>query len=57
MMALKRCPMCGHEAILRIGINHHYVRCDNPSCLLSTRRYSIVEDAVNAWNTRYKGGR
>lgn len=49
---LNPCPFCGSDAEMRHGHNHHYARCTNQDCLVRTRRYSDVTDAIIAWNRR-----
>lgn len=49
---LKPCPFCGSDAEMRHGHSHYYARCTNQECLVRTRRYSGVADAIMAWNRR-----
>ena len=49
---LKPCPFCGACAIMRFGHSHYYARCTNQECLVRTRRYSDVTEAIIAWNRR-----
>lgn len=49
---LRPCPFCGSDAEMRHGHNHHYARCTNQDCLVRTRRFSDVTDAIMAWNKR-----
>lgn len=49
---LKPCPFCGSDAEMRHGHSHHYARCTNQDCLVRTRRFSDVTDAIRAWNRR-----
>lgn len=49
---LKPCPFCGSDAKMCHGHSHYYARCTNPECLVRTRRYSDVTEAIKAWNRR-----
>ena len=48
------CPFCGSDAEMCHGHNHYYARCTNQECLVRTRRYCDVTEAIRAWNRRVK---
>ena len=51
---LKPCPFCGLDAKICHGHSHYYARCTNQECLVKTRRYLDVKEAIIAWNRRVK---
>jgi transcription elongation factor Elf1 len=56
MTELKRCPFCGHTAVLRgkNGGKFWVVMCTNESCKCSTKGKVEQSDVINIWNRRYK---
>ena len=51
MTDLKPCPFCGSDNIkIHIGYSHSYIRCED--CIVSTRRYKSIQDAIDGWNRR-----
>ena len=49
---LKPCPFCGSDAKICHGHSHYYIRCTDQECLVKTRRYLDVKEAIIAWNGR-----
>lgn len=49
---LRPCPFCGSDAKMCHGHSHYYARCTNQECLVKTRRYRDMTEAIIAWNRR-----
>ena len=50
---IKPCPFCGSNNIkIHVGYNHSYIRCED--CIVSTRRFKNIPDAIDCWNRRVK---
>ena len=51
MTELKPCPFCGSKNVkIHVGYSHSYIRCED--CIVSTRRFKNIQDAVDGWNKR-----
>ena len=50
------CPSCGDCAEMRFEYGHYHARCTNPECLVRTRDYRKVTEAIMEWNRRAKEG-
>lgn len=48
------CPFCGSEDLSYLNLFACEVQCNNQSCLTEGPKRDTLEDAITAWNVRFR---